>query len=1353
MSGVRREGARLDATVMFADLSGFTALSERLDPEAATELVNCCFAALESVVLAYGGVIDQYIGDCVKAFWGADGGGAARAVAAAAAIREVLDGLGGEAGAVGIHVGLASGPVVARDLGGEARHHVTVVGETVAVAQYLGEAGARGQVIADRATQAEAGPGFTWGVPTPVAIAHRAEPVVAVELRTAAGAGERAAVVAAAAACSREPLTAAELDGRRLRRDSERRQATIVFAEVAGIERLGHVLAPERLTDLLDRCFSALAPAVERHGGVIDKYIGATLMALFGVPNAIEQAPQQALAAAAELRLSLRRFAGEEGLDETLHVRVGVNSGLVIAGDIGGRATRAFTVIGDAVNVAARLKDAAGYDEIYVGRDTQRAARDTVALTPLPPLPLKGKVDAVPVWRLEAGAIEPGARASEPRPIGSVLVGRLREFDAVAQAVARLGSGLGGVVGIVGEAGIGKSRLLAELLRLPALRQVQVLGGRALSIGQRLAFHPVSAMLRRWAGVEEQDAPADAAVKLARAVRAAMPDEFDDVSPFLARLAGVPLREADAERLRRIDGEALEALIFKAARDLCERLAADRPLLLLFEDLHWAYQSSVKLIEGLLRLTVARPVLLVLTARPDFADTSGRVLQAAREQASLRLTEVAIGRLADHECEALIQNLLGADTLPYPTRALIIRKAEGNPFFIEEVIRSFLDAGVVERRDGRIQLTAQLDTIDVPSTVQDVILSRVDRLDEHTRHVLQIASVVGRSFSHRILADVLGDDAGELGGDLARLKERQLISERQAHAGVAAPRTRLGAALEYRFTHALAQEAVYGSILQRTRRDLHRRVAASVERLFADRLADVYGMLAYHYSRAEELAKAEEFLFKAGEEAASAAASAEALTFFREAAQLYVRIHGAGGDARKRALLEKNIARALLNTGALTESIEHFDEALQRLGERVRRRPWATYGRFVTDLVAVLAGLYLGGGRRRGAATVTDVDREVFEVVFDRARALTTSDPRRLFFESIGAIHRLNRCDASQVEGACAFYAGSSALFAFTAFSYDVSARFLAIAEPLIRSGSVRDRFTYRTFWFVHHYLQGNWEPTYAIEPALVDEALRAGGLWDVNTYVGLYCDLLLRQGYFAGAGALVERLGEINDAYGYGFAGTNRDAMRTLLLLERRQLDAAQASAEAYQRARHEEPLKVLGLGSKAKAQVLLGDLEGAADTLRDAEQVLRRSSDVPPWHLSAYVAARLRYDIAACAGGDPAAWRRLADSARRAGAVARKVAVQRVEIGFLRGRAYRLLGNARRTSGAWRAALESAQRLGARPEAARGAALIAQSLGTASFAGRDAAAWRAQAERELTALGLEWDLAQLSRTAAPDR
>ncbi|MGH7788189.1 MAG: adenylate/guanylate cyclase domain-containing protein, partial [Candidatus Binatia bacterium] len=197
MSDARREGARLDATVMFADLSGFTALSERLDPEAATDLVNRCFAALEAIVLAYGGVVDQYIGDCIKAYWDADGGGATRAVGAAAAICDVIDRLGEEAGTLGVHVGLASGPVVAGALG--AHQQVTVVGDTVAVAQSLCETGARGQVTADRGTQAEAGSGYTWSAPMPVVIAHRAEPVLAVELRGAADGGERAAIVAAAA--------------------------------------------------------------------------------------------------------------------------------------------------------------------------------------------------------------------------------------------------------------------------------------------------------------------------------------------------------------------------------------------------------------------------------------------------------------------------------------------------------------------------------------------------------------------------------------------------------------------------------------------------------------------------------------------------------------------------------------------------------------------------------------------------------------------------------------------------------------------------------------------------------------------------------------------------------------------------------------------------------------------------------------------------------------------------------------------------------------------------------------------------------------------------------------------------
>ena len=1353
MTAERIAGRRPQVTVLFVDLTGFTAMSERMDPEAATDLVNGCFSVMEAAIEACGGVVDRYIGDCVVSVWDlSDAATAARqASRAACVIREAVrqfNQVAGSPAPLDVHCGIASGPLMAGHVGGVLTGSFGVIGEPVVLAQALEEASSGGQVYIDAVTAELAGKAIDARALAPLAVAGHAESVTAFELcgLSEGAAGVEASVSEALARGAAAEQAAHERAAHHPTRGSERRQATMVFAEVAGFEHVSRAMTPERFLQLLNRCFTALEPAVHTHGGVIDKYVSERVLALFGVPNAIEHAPRQALNAVIDMRRRLRRFLEEQGLLNRLHLHVGVNTGLVVAGEMGGLATRAFSVLGDAVNVAARLKSAAPDDAVYVGRETHRHTRDEFEFEELPPLVLKGKEQPVETWRLLSESRAQRARtADSERTLGSALVGRERELRAIGGAVEQLVRGRGSIVAVVGDAGVGKSRLTAEILALPALQQVQVLEGRALSIGQQLSFHPFVDLLRQWAGIGEDDSTRDASAKLAHAVRDLLPDSFDDVFPFVARLTGLRVSEEAAERLRAIDGEALEGLIFKSVRELIEEIARQQPLLLVFEDLHWADQSSIKLLEGLLRVVVAEPVLILVAGRPDFADTLDRILAAARENHSTELLELHLQPLTDQQCDTLIRNLLKTDELPYATRALILRKAEGNPFFVEEVIRSFIDSGLVEHRNGQFHLTARIEAVDVPETIQEVVMARVDLLDEATRHVLQVAAVIGRSFYARVLAEVM-DGGQELDDALARLTAKQLILQRQQRGTASVRRRVFFAEREYVFTHALAQEAIYESLLQRTRKELHLRVARSIETLFAERLVDFYGMLAYHFSRAETLDKAEEYLFKAGEEAARSAASNEALTFFREASRLYFQMHGDGGDVRRKAVLEKSIAVALLNTGALTESIDHFDRTLQYLGEPVPRGRAAIYTRFAVDLLAVLARLYIGARRQR--RQISDTEREVFEVMFLRARALTTSDPRRLFIDNIGGARRLNRVDPTQVDGSCGLYAGVSALFAFTAFSFGVSKRCLTVAKPLIRTGNVRDEFVYGTFWFIHHYLQGHWGNEHAIDDALVEDALRAGQLWDVNTYVGLLCDRKLRQGDFYAARELVTRLAEISDAYGYGFAATNHDAMTTLLLLEQRQLAGALEVADAYAGARHEKPLKILGLGSKAKAQVLLGELSDAAATLAAADEVLRGAPDTAPWHLSAYFTARLRWEVCALRNGGER--RRAQQSAREAMRVASKVAIQRTEIYQLCGRLAWLLGRRRQAERCWRAALQAGEQMGARPELARTYAEIGRSLSEngdgVTIDGLTAATCTERARLLFDELGLDWDRQQIS-------
>jgi class 3 adenylate cyclase/tetratricopeptide (TPR) repeat protein len=1095
----------------------------------------------------------------------------------------------------------------------------------------------------------------------------------------------------------------------------------VLFADISGFTAMSERLDPEEVQSIMNRCFTSLSAVVDAHGGHIDKYIGDCIMALFGVPAALEDAPQRAINAAIEMRNRLARLNEEAALPARLDIHSGINTGLVIAGHVGGAAKQEFTVMGDAVNLASRLKDAAPHGAIWVGPETHRYAREDFEFRRLAPVALKGKQKPVEVHEV----LSVKERFHRPRAAGvgrnitSPLIGREPELQLLRACLASAGRGEGGIVNLIGEAGLGKSRLLAEACAGDEARGALLLEARSQAVGQNLSFHPFVDLLRHWAAIGEDETDAPAGEKLRAAVDGLLGARAPEVFPFVATLMGIRPAGVDAARLEGIEGEALEKLIVRSMRELLVALAAAQPLVLVFEDLHWADRSSIQLLEALLRLVPEHAILFVHAFRPDHAATSGRILEVSRERYGAHQVEMSLDPLDDRQCAALIRSLLRIDNLPYATVATIARTTEGNPFFIEEVLRSLIDEGVVAEVKGRLVATERIESITIPGTIQGVIMARCDRLPEPARLTLQVASVLGRSFHHRILAQIL--PAGtDVDATLAVLKDKQLVLERRTHRTSIVRRRALTAEIEYVFKHALLQETVYASILQKTRKELHRRVAAAVETTFAERLDDFYATLAYHFSRAEDHAKAEEYLFKAGDEAARSAASSEALAFFREASRLYLLMHGEGGDAKKKALLEKNIALALLNQGELTESIDHFDRALAHLGEPPPSSLAARVARFVPDFTAVLFHAYFRAGRRGGVKDL-EHEREVCELFFYRGRAETTSDPRRLFLELPTGLRRFNRIDPRAIEQAGPMYASCAALFAYSGISFAISQRMLGMAAGLVREGSIIDLFVYREARFACHYLQGDWDDVHAIDEALVEQDLRYGQLWDVTTYLGLECDRRIRRGDFRGARRLLAKLVEINDTYGYGFAGTTAEGMTAVLLLEERRCDEALAAAERYLSGRHEEALRVFALGSIAKAQLLRGQREAAARALAEAEDTEGRGVLISPWHQSAYLVSRLRFDATALAAavesGDRAARRRFGSaarrSARRALAVARKVAKDRAEIHRLAGRVEWLLGRQRRALDLWARGVAQAERMGARPELARTFLEVGRRLG----------------------------------------
>lgn len=1125
--------------------------------------------------------------------------------------------------------------------------------------------------------------------------------------------------------------------------ETERRRVTVLFADITGFTRMSEQLPPAESYRAVSGCLAVLHEVAAKHGGSVDKYLGDCIMAVFGAPVAIENAPQAAVNAAIEMRRRVREYNQTAALPTPLDIHVGINTGLGVAGDVSGPLLREFTLMGDAVSLASKLKDVAPAGRIWVGTETHAATRAHFAYAPVEPVDpsrrrprwLARQADqaVVTMWELqsEREQLHRERHDEEGRMLFSPLVGREEETGKLRDRIDMLRRGEGGIVSIVAEAGLGKSRLVREAIG-PARDDLTCLEGRSLAMGTNLRFHPFVDLLQQWAGIGEDDEPAAAAAKLGTALDDVLGAGAVDALPFVATLAGVRLSDAQAARLKDIEGDALEKLVAKHVRDLLVAIAHVRPCILFLEDLHWADQSSIKLLISLLPLAREQPILLVLAYRPDSPRTSGAILHeiTARHAHAHRL--LRLSPLESRHTLQLLHNLLADHDRPHPAWSRLLAKAGGNPFFVEEVVRSLIDQGAVVRTPHGYEVTDQIETVVVPATVQEVIMVRVDRLPVHARQILQLASVVGRRAPHRLLEAVASERA-QLDESLSVLRRSELLVDERARDDVT-----------WTFVHALAHETVYESMLVRTRKALHLEVAGAIEGVFADRIADFHGPLAWHYTRGEQLDKAEEYLMKAGEDAARSAASEEALALFREASRVFIARYGDGGDPRKKARLEKNIGLALLNSGSFSESTPHFDRALRHFGERVPTTAALSYLSFAGNFVAILLQLYAGAKLPR---TVADWgrEREVWQVLFNRGRAQIYSDPIRLFMDTVAGFRQLNRIDASRIDQAGALYASCASVFCYSGISFAVSRRALAIAKDLVRPDSLQDRFTCATMDFTVDYLEGNWAGAPVIDDTLLDEAVRHGQLWDANTYIGLRADQQLRRGDFAGARASLDRLAVLRDEYGYGFAGGNYDGMRAVLLAEARELDEASTAIDEYLADRHEDPLRAFGLGTKAKIQLLRGDVEGATRTLADAEAILDRSRVVPPWHQSAVAAARLRQVAMRLEAGDGHA-RKVAKatiaSARR---VAGVIGIQRTEIHQLIGRIHHACGRLKPALAAWQASVAVGEAMGVEPELARTYATVALRLDGGRLGNLDAAACRDRAHATFDTLGLAWDLTQL--------
>lgn len=725
------------------------------------------------------------------------------------------------------------------------------------------------------------------------------------------------------------PLTQRIVPLRSALDEGERKLVSVLFCDIVHSTQLATKLGDDAMHVFINRFFELTMGEVHRFEGTINHFLGDGFIALFGAPLAHEDHARCALLAALGIRRCLMEAAAQEPNLRGIQVRIGVHTGLVVVGKVGDNLQMEYTAAGDTTNLAARLQQAAQPDTIYVSLATQRATATFFHFRELGRRAFKGIAEPLEVFELIKARAPSEAVGLAPRfGISSPLVGRDQELFTLTASLKLLREGHGGIVLLIGEPGVGKSRLLAEVRKSSDAAGIRWLEGRSVSFGRNLSYWPFLEILRQCFCIEETDNEAQVWIKLERDCIELFGERAEEIMPYLGTVLALEMNPVRQQRVKHLDAHALGRQVFVSMRRLFERLALRQPLLVLLEDWHWVDHSSVALCQHLIPLASGSAVTFWFATRPEPAEPISRVRAASgKGDKLLPVKEIVLTALAGEQSRLLLDNLLGTANLSEALRTEILRKTEGNPFFVEEVIRSLIAEGVLiqDPHSGSRRPTRAVETLVLPDTVQAVLLARIDRLEESTKAVLTLASVIGRSFLLRIL-QTINQTSENLTRDLGELGHAELIQLRRQLPE-----------LEYIFKHALVQEVAYSTIVSDRRRAIHRSVANAIESLFPERLEEFTSMLAYHYSKSEDWDRAQEHLLKAGDQAGRMAADAEALEHYRQAITARERAFGTQWPPLQRASLYRQMGEALFRIGQLPQALTFLNDALRHLG-----RPYPT---------------------------------------------------------------------------------------------------------------------------------------------------------------------------------------------------------------------------------------------------------------------------------------------------------------------------------------------------------------------------------------------------------------------------
>ncbi len=702
--------------------------------------------------------------------------------------------------------------------------------------------------------------------------------------------------------------------------EGERKFVTVLFADVVDSTAMGERLDPEQVIEIMNGAFAFINVAVAKYDGTVARLMGDAVLAFFGAPVAHEDDAERAVRAGLEIQAAAREYGrtikANYGLD--FNVRVGINTGMAVLAVVGDEIKTEYTAMGDTTNVAARLQSAALPGTVLISADTYHLVKELFEFKPRGATEVKGKSALIETYEVLEPKTMPG-KVRGLEGLTSPLVGRTAEFQLVHDKLEAVREGRGAFVTVIGEAGLGKSRLVAEVRQLATADSwppVAWLEGRALSYGQAVTYYPWRQAIRQAIGAQEGEAREVVREKLwLDCDRFTIPG--GDL-PFLEVMLSVE-SDATLEAVTGLEGDALVEHITEAARGyICARTDL-MPTVIVFDDLHWADTASLDLLLNVAELVEDWPLLIICVLRPDRGAPSWSAIESVRGKLGARYTEILLEPLEAAHAQELLGNLLYVEDLPESVRALVLKKSEGNPFFLEEVLRALIDSGYIVRENSHWRATREIVNVTIPDTLAGVLSARIDRLPDYTKQVAQTAAVLGRIFAHRALRTVCAAAAPserieDVEVHLGTLIYEDLVRER-AH----------DPELEYIFKHALTQEAAYELLLIRRRKELHRRAGEVLERLYPEQRDELASALAYHFRLGEEWQRAAEYALRAGAQAVKVYALREALEHYENAYEALKKVPDASPEQRCDAILGWVPAAVKLNP--YQEVVDRLEEA------------------------------------------------------------------------------------------------------------------------------------------------------------------------------------------------------------------------------------------------------------------------------------------------------------------------------------------------------------------------------------------------------------------------------------------